>query len=286
MGGGKKGSLDPMDLLYGGVLQCAEAATFGMPFEVWKTHMGTFRNEGNLESFRNIYKKGGVTAFWKGWQPKMVESFLKGGLLIFAKDGIIRSSKAAGFSEVTAGLLGGFGGGCAQVVVLGPCTYLITAKVAERAGEAMSMTARIKTTWEAAGIAGFYRGGFALMLRQGSNWASRQGLTDAVRAAFKARHSGEKNPRLSIAEEAISGTIGGALSVWNQPFEVLRIEAQSAAARGLAKKNIVETARQIFAESGFLGFYQGSGPRAGLCIVQTQFMITIPYILAGLKSKD
>jgi hypothetical protein len=52
-----------------------------------------------------------------GWQPKMVESFLKGGVLLFAKDAIIRSCKAFGLSDVPAGLLGGFGGGVAQVTV-------------------------------------------------------------------------------------------------------------------------------------------------------------------------
>ncbi len=36
-------STDPKDLLKGGILQCMEAITVGMPFEVWKTHMGTYR---------------------------------------------------------------------------------------------------------------------------------------------------------------------------------------------------------------------------------------------------
>jgi len=36
-------------------------------------------------------------------------------------------------------------------------------------------------TYREKGIAGFYRGGTALMLRQGSNWASRQGITDIIR---------------------------------------------------------------------------------------------------------
>ena len=35
----------------GAVLQCAEAITLGMPFEVWKTRMGRFRSETTMESF-------------------------------------------------------------------------------------------------------------------------------------------------------------------------------------------------------------------------------------------
>jgi hypothetical protein len=82
------------------------------------------------------------------------------------------------------------------------------------------------------GIRGFYPGGTALMLRQGSNWASRQGLTDVIRELLKSRYVGSngivstKNVRLSTSEEAIAGVVGGALSTWNQPFEVMRIEVR------------------------------------------------------------
>jgi hypothetical protein len=63
-----------VDLFLGPLIQCAEAATLGMPFEVWKTRMGRFRQEGTMEAFANIYKQGGVKAFWAGTGPKMIES--------------------------------------------------------------------------------------------------------------------------------------------------------------------------------------------------------------------
>jgi hypothetical protein len=80
-------------------------------------------------------------------------------------------------------------------------------------------------------------------------------------------------------EEAMSGIIGGTLSTWNQPFEVLRIEAQAAAAKGAAPRNIVATAQHILAESGVMGLFRGIGPRVGLCIWQTTFMVQIPRLL-------
>ena len=76
--------------------------------------MGTFRKEGTMEAFRNIYKKNGVGSFWAGWQPKMIESFLKGGILLFSKEAAIRALHTAGVSDVPAGLMGGFIGGVAQ----------------------------------------------------------------------------------------------------------------------------------------------------------------------------
>lgn len=67
----------PVDLLIGPMIQCLEAATLGMPFEVWKTRMGSNRTEGTLEAFKNIYRAGGPKAFWAGTGPKMFESASK-----------------------------------------------------------------------------------------------------------------------------------------------------------------------------------------------------------------
>lgn len=39
------------DLANGALLQCVEAATLGMPFEVWKTRMGRFRTESTAQAF-------------------------------------------------------------------------------------------------------------------------------------------------------------------------------------------------------------------------------------------
>ena len=183
-----------------------------------------------------------------------------------------------GMNDIAAGLVGGFGGGVAQVSVVGPCTFLVTASVT--GDKSITMTQRIVQTYRTRGIGGFYHGGTALMLRQGSNWASRQGFTDAIRMWLLRRHT-EAKPKLTAGEEAIAGIIGGALSTWNQPFEVLRIEAQAAAAKGLPPRNIFVTARDIIRENGLAGLFQGILPRMGLCVGQTFFMVTVPYLLKG-----
>ncbi len=130
--------------------------------------MGTNRNEGTIEAFRNIYRARGVSGFWAGWQPKMVESFLKGGILLFSKEAIIRFCKGnMGLDEVSSGLIGGFGGGVAQVTVMGPCTYLVTAAV--MGDKSTSLMTKVKTTYQKYGIGGFYHGGTALIIRQGKS---------------------------------------------------------------------------------------------------------------------
>jgi len=266
------------ELLVGGVLHCCEAGTLGLPFEVWKTHMGTYRTETTFGSLKSIFSKGGIRAFYRGWEPKMIESFLKGGILLFSKEHIMNFCSNMGMGEVSSGVIGGFGGGVAQVSVLGPCTFLVTAAVTG-GDKSVSVMQKASQTYAANGIKGFYRGGVALMLRQGSNWASRQAVTDYIRILLKRTHSNPENAKLSIGEEALAGSIGGAISTWNQPFEVMRIEAQAAAARGLPPRNIVQTCRDIVKESGLGGLFRGIVPRIGLCITQTLFMVTLPHVL-------
>lgn len=277
----KTKATDPKDLLRGGILQCLEASTLGLPFEVWKTRMGRFRKESTVDAFKSVYQRGGIKAFYAGYTPKIVESFLKGGILLFAKEAIIRSCYNVGMNDVTSGLIGGFGGGCAQVTVMGPCTLMVTAAVT--GDKSVSLLQHAKNTYKARGIGGFYAGGTALLLRQGSNWMSRQGFTDVTREFLKSRHvsRGEstKDVKLSVAEETISGIVGGALSTWNQPFEVLRIEAQAAAASGQAPRSFLQNVQHIVKENGIRGLFQGIIPRMGLCITQTVFLVSIPRLI-------
>ena len=83
----------PVDLLIGPLIQCMEAATLGMPFEVWKTRMGSNRTEGTLEAFKNIYRKGGPKAFWAGTGPKMIESASKVRHLSERREFVSRSAR-------------------------------------------------------------------------------------------------------------------------------------------------------------------------------------------------
>ena len=58
-------------------------------------------------------------------------------------------------------------------------------------------------------LQGFYPGGTAIAFRQMTNWASRQGFTEAVRGQFKLRLHGSKSAKLTKTEEVGSGILGG-----------------------------------------------------------------------------
>jgi hypothetical protein len=151
----------------GAVLQCVEAASLGMPLEVWKTRMGRFRDESTMQSFRAIYAERGLGGFWKGTSAKMVESASKGAVLIYSKELIVDGCTYAGMGKVMAGFVGGAGGGVCQTVVMGPMTFLITASVT--GDKNTTMTHTMTKTWSEKGLKGFYPGGSAIAFRQATN---------------------------------------------------------------------------------------------------------------------
>eukprot|EP00921_Rhytidocystis_pertsovi_P003755 GHVQ01006515.1.p1 GENE.GHVQ01006515.1~~GHVQ01006515.1.p1 ORF type:complete len:244 (-),score=35.35 GHVQ01006515.1:377-1108(-) len=232
--------------------------------------MFRFRSESTAEAFVNVYKRGGVLAFWQGLSPKMLESASKGAILLFAKEGILSGMESVGCWASVSGAVAGAGAGVCQTVVMGPCTFLVTAAVTG-SDSSKSISSTAKQVWAANGFRGFYPGGSAIAFRQATNWASRQGFTEGTRGLMKRYKNSDK---LSVAEEASAGIVGGALSTWNQPFEVARIYMQSAANEGGQKKTLVQVFSHIVKTDGPQGLFKGIIPRMGLGIWQTLFMVT------------
>merc|ERR1711865_862783 len=195
----------------------------------------------------------------------------KGGVLLLAKESI-KDSTAPMIGGVAAGFVAGAGGGICQVSVMGPCTFMVTALVTGSAkGGVLQFASK---TWAEMGVKGFYPGGSAIAFRQATNWASRQGFTDAVRSVMLSTTGGNGQGKLTVGQEVCSGMLGGMLACWNHPFEVARIEMQARAAAGESKKSMVKVLTDVHKESGIQGLFQGVIPRIGLGIWQTLFMVT------------
>ena len=96
---------------------------------------------------------------------------------------------------------------------MGPMTYLVTAVVT--GGKDTSIMHTITTTWREKGLIGFYPGGSAIAFRQATNWASRQGFTDAVRsrmATLLRKHPPDRTPHRTRTSHAAHTTARAPLS--------------------------------------------------------------------------
>ncbi len=60
-------------------------------------------------------------------------------------------------------------------------------------------------------------------------------------------------------QRILASAIGGGLSCWNQPIEVIRVEMQSQikTAGRPEKMTIAKAAKWIYQNNGALGFYRG-----------------------------
>jgi hypothetical protein len=115
----------------------------------------------------------------------------------------------------------------------------------------------------------FLLGVNAVALRQCTNWASRFGLSRyAQESIIKARYGEgpEAHKKATVVDRAMASIIGGGLSCWNQPIEVIRVEMQSQvkAAGRPEKMTIGSAAKYIYQNNGIAGFYRGVVPRIGL----------------------
>ncbi|KAF9331700.1 hypothetical protein BG006_005451 [Podila minutissima] len=269
----------------GAAMNMFEVTTLGQPFEVIKTHLAANRQDNMVTAFKKIYQRGGISGFYQGLIPwAWIEASTKGAVLIFAAGEIEYVALNSGVSPFAAGLLGGMGGGLAQAyTTMGFCTFMKTVEITRHkavgAAAQQSTFAVANDIFKREGIRGINKGVNAVALRQCTNWGSRLGLSRLAEESIRkirGKDSGDhaKVP-LSAWEKIAASAIGGGLSIWNQPIEVIRVEMQSQlkTAGRPEKMNIVNCARWIWQTNGIKGFYRGTVPRFGLGMWQTICMV-------------
>lgn len=82
---------------------------------------------------------------------------------------------------------------------------------------------------------------------------------------------------LSVPEKILASALGGGLSAWNQPIEVIRVEMQSKKddPNRPKKMTVANTFNYIYKSSGIRGLYRGVVPRIGLGVWQTICMVAL-----------
>lgn len=127
------------------------------------------------------------------------------------------------------------------------------------------------------GIRGINRGVNAVAIRQMTNWGSRFGLSRLAEVAIRSVTHKEDGQKLNGFEKVIASALGGGLSAWNQPIEVIRVEMQSKTEDPNRPKNLTvgKAFKYIYDSNGVKGLYRGVTPRIGLGVWQTVCMVAL-----------
>lgn len=279
----KKKPVSFSNILLGAGLNLAEVTTLGQPLEVIKTTMAANRSLTILESAKHVWSRGGALGFYQGLIPwAWIEASTKGAVLLFVSAEAEYHAKKLGASNFGAGITGGIFGGLVQAyATMGFCTCMKTVEIT-RAKQVVAEGVTPQTSFQVfkdiyakEGIRGINKGVNAVAIRQCTNWGSRFGLSRLAEDAIKTLTGKKKDEKLGGLEKILASTIGGGLSAWNQPIEVIRVEMQSKTADPNRPKNLGVSGafKYIYSQNGIKGLYRGVAPRIGLGIWQTVFMV-------------
>ena len=173
-------------------------------------------------------------------------------------------------------------GGLAQAyATMGFCTCMKTVEITKHkvAASGVKPPGTLETfmgIYRQEGIRGINRGVNAVAVRQVTNWGSRFGLSRVAETGIRRMTGKEGGEKLSVIEKITASALGGGLSAWNQPIEVIRVELQSKTVDPNRPKNlnVSSAAKYIYSQNGMKGLYRGVTPRIGLGIWQTVCMVS------------
>lgn len=174
-------------------------------------------------------------------------------------------------------------GGIAQAyATMGFCTCMKTVEITKHkmAAAGVKPTGTFATfmdIYRREGIRGINKGVNAVAIRQTTNWGSRFGLSRLAESAIRNVTNKDESQKLSGLEKVLASAIGGGLSAWNQPIEVIRVEMQSKKEDANRPKNLTvgKTFKYIYESNGLKGLYRGVTPRICLGIWQTVCMVAL-----------
>ncbi|CAI5760772.1 unnamed protein product [Candida verbasci] len=284
------------NILLGAGLNMAEATTLGQPLEVVKTTMAANRNLTMAQAIAKVWSRGGVLGFYQGLIPwAWIEASTKGAVLLFVSNEAEYVFKSKfGVNNFVAGMGGGIAGGLAQAyLTMGFCTCMKTVEIT-RAKQASSGVPTqtsfqvFQEIWKKEGIRGINKGVNAVAIRQMTNWGSRFGFSRLAEESIRKLTNKREDQKLSAVEKIASSVIGGGLSAWNQPIEVIRVEMQSKTNDPNRPKNlsVIGAFKYIYQTSGIKGLYRGVTPRIGLGVWQTVFMVAFGDIFKKMLNTD
>lgn len=282
------------NLLLGAGLNLFEVTTLGQPLEVVKTTMAANRSDGFAGALSRVWARGGFLGYYQGLIPwAWIEASTKGAVLLFVASEAEYRAKTFGAGNFTAGITGGMAGGLVQAyATMGFCTCMKTVEITQHKLAAQGV--KPPSTWTTfaniyrqEGIRGINKGVNAVAIRQVTNWGSRFGLSRLAEQGIRKVTGKTNGEKLNNYEKILGSALGGGLSAWNQPIEVIRVEMQSKKDDPNRPKNLTvgKTLKYIYSNNGLKGLYRGVTPRIGLSVWQTVCMVALGDIAKEMVEK-
>lgn len=284
------------NIALGAGLNLAEVTTLGQPLEVIKTTMAANRSLTMPQAAKFVWSRGGILGFYQGLIPwAWIEASTKGAVLLFVSAEAEYQFKKLGMNNFVSGMGGGITGGLAQAyLTMGFCTCMKTVEItrskqANTPGVPQQTSFQVfKEIYRKEGIRGINKGVNAVAIRQMTNWGSRFGFSRLVEESIRSLTGKSESQKLLAWEKIASSVIGGGLSAWNQPIEVIRVEMQSKTNDPNRPKNlsVAGAFKYIYQQNGIKGLYRGVTPRIGLGVWQTVFMVAFGDIFKRMLNTD
>mmetsp|Transcript_7722 Transcript_7722/g.8190 ORF Transcript_7722/g.8190 Transcript_7722/m.8190 type:complete len:293 (+) Transcript_7722:87-965(+) len=211
---------------------------------------------GVLSGIVYTVKNKGFFALYDGLGVTLLFSIPKAGIRFGAnawcKDMLRGSNNKL---TMTQDFLAGVGAGIIEAIfAVTPMESIKTITIEHHLG----VFSGIKHIWKEYGIAGFYKGAFATILKQSSN----QGLRFMAFGQYKEFMTNGGKDKLSVGAAFLGGMVSGLFSTTlNNPFDVVKTRMQGSKAS--MYKNTFDCFIQMYKVEGFLSFYSGLVPRLG-----------------------
>lgn len=291
----KKKPINFANIALGAALNLAEVTTLGQPLEVIKTTMAANRKVSIAEATRLVWSRGGVFGFYQGLIPwAWIEASTKGAVLLFVSAEAEYQYRRLGFNPFISGMGAGVTGGLVQsYLTMGFCTCMKTVEITRSKQAAAGVPTQtsfqvFKEIYRKEGIRGINKGVNAVALRQMTNWGSRFAFSRLAEQMIKKVTNKSEKESLSAVEKIAASAIGGGLSAWNQPLEVVRVEMQSKTndPNRPKKLSVGSAFAYIYKNNGIKGLYRGVTPRIGLGIWQTVFMVALGDTFKKMLNAD
>lgn len=284
------------NIALGAGLNLAEVTTLGQPLEVIKTTMAANRSLTMPQAAKFVWSRGGILGFYQGLIPwAWIEASTKGAVLLFVSAEAEYQFKKLGMNNFVSGMGGGITGGLAQAyLTMGFCTCMKTVEItrskqANTPGVPQQTSFQVfKEIYRKEGIRGINKGVNAVAIRQMTNWGSRFGFSRLAEESIRSLTGKSESQKLLAWEKIASSVIGGGLSAWNQPIEIIRVEMQSKTNNPNRPKNlsVAGAFKYIYQQNGIKGLYRGVTPRIGLGVWQTVFMVAFGDIFKRMLNTD